>query len=221
MPEWLVKSFNSGRDLQLDSLIYHLGLAFLLGLAVAGIYWLTHRRDETLAPTFLSTLVLLSILIAMLTQVIGDNLARAFSLAGVLAIVRFRTVVEDSRDTAFVIFAVIVGMAVGADYVAVALAGLVVAGCAAFVMRPRTSAGGIIWTLLVRLGVGSAPDDKMMAIFRQHLEEFSLLATSTGRQGAALDLTYSVRFRSAATPTALVGELNQLEGIHHVELRRV
>src|SRR5262245_31509012 len=162
MPEWLVKSFNSGRDLQLDSLIYHLGLAFLLGLAVAGIYWLTHRRDETLAPTFLSTLVLLSILIAMLTQVIGDNLARAFSLAGVLAIVRFRTVVEDSRDTAFVIFAVIVGMAVGADYVAVALAGLVVAGCAAFVMRPRTAAAsGINWTLMVRLGVGAAPDDKM------------------------------------------------------------
>ena len=60
--------------------------------------------------------MLLSILIAMVTQVIGDNVARAFSLVGALSIVRFRTVVRDTVDTAFVIFAVAVGMAVGAGH---------------------------------------------------------------------------------------------------------
>src|SRR2546430_13730647 len=45
------------------------------------------------------------------TQVIGDNVARAFSLVGALSIVRFRTVVRDTQDTAYVIFAVVVGMA--------------------------------------------------------------------------------------------------------------
>ena len=59
--------------------------------------------------------MLLSILIAMVTQVIGDNIARAFSLVGALSIVRFRTVVRDTQDTAFVIFAVAVGMAMGAN----------------------------------------------------------------------------------------------------------
>ena len=42
--------------------------------------------------------------------------ARAFSLAGVLAIVRFRTVMEDTRDTVFVVFAVVMGMSAGAGY---------------------------------------------------------------------------------------------------------
>jgi hypothetical protein len=138
--------------------------------------------------------------------------------------VRFRTVVEDSRDTAFVILAVIVGMAVGADYVAVALAGLVVAGCAALVMRPRavpTMGSSTYWTLLVRLGVGNAPEDTLATIFRQHLEESFLLATATGRQGAALDLTYKVRIRSSSSPTALVGALNHLEGVQNVDLRRL
>ena len=51
--------------------------------------------------------MLLSILIAMVTQVIGDNIARAFSLVGALSIVRFRTVVRDTQDTAYVIFAVV------------------------------------------------------------------------------------------------------------------
>ena len=80
------------------------------------------------AESFVVTLVLLTILIAMVTQVIGDNVARAFSLVGALSIVRFRTVVRDTQDTAYVIFAVAVGMAVGANHPLVALCGLVVVG---------------------------------------------------------------------------------------------
>ena len=72
------------------------------------------------AESFVVTLVLLTILIAMVTQVIGDNVARAFSLVGALSIVRFRTVVRDTQDTAYVIFAVAVGMAVGANNFSVA-----------------------------------------------------------------------------------------------------
>ena len=85
------------------------------------------------------TLVLLTILIAMVTQVIGDNVARAFSLVGALSIVRFRTVVRDTQDTAYVIFAVAVGMAVGARPPSVALVRSGVVGVAAYdEMRERT-----------------------------------------------------------------------------------
>ena len=56
--------------------------------------------------------------------VIGNSVARAFSLVGALSIVRFRTVVDDTRDTAFVIFSVVVGMAAGAGLLFVPLLGL-------------------------------------------------------------------------------------------------
>src|SRR5829696_4825157 len=88
-------------------------IAMILGGLVAWTYRHT-RQPEQITATFPATLVLLSILIAMVTQVIGDNVARAFSLVGALSIVRFRTVVRDTKDTAFVIFSVVVGMAVGA-----------------------------------------------------------------------------------------------------------
>jgi hypothetical protein len=57
-----------------------------------------------------TTLIFLAILIAAVTQVISDNVA-GLSLVGALGIVRFRTVVR-TRETAFVIFSVVVGMAV-------------------------------------------------------------------------------------------------------------
>ena len=95
----------------------------------------------------------------MVTQVVGDNAARAFALVGALSIVRFRTVVRDTQDTAYVIFAVVVGMAVGAGNLWVAGIGIVVISAAAFAMKRRGPAGAAgngdaPFTLRVRLGLG-------------------------------------------------------------------
>src|SRR3954447_18141134 len=110
--------------------------AMVLGSVVVFVYRRTRASNDT-TPSFAVTLVLLTILIAVVTQVIGDNVARAFSLVGALSIVRFRTVVRDTQDTAYVIFAVAVGMAVGAGHPWLAIAAILVVGFAAYVMRAR------------------------------------------------------------------------------------
>lgn len=225
MPPWLSESFGNGQPIQLGALTYRLVLAFVMGGAVAFLYWITHRRDETMTHSFLATLVLLSILIAMVTQVIGDSVARAFSLVGALSIVRFRTVVEDTRDTAFVIFAVVAGMAVGAGHVEVALVGLVVVGGAAALMRPRRpiTASGFApyWRVSVRIGIGLAPEVLLEGLFSEYFTEVHLMSVATSRQGAALELTYRGHLRPIVNPTTLVGELNILEGVQNVEMRSV
>ena len=83
--------------------------------------------------------MLLAILIALVTQVIGNSVARAFSLVGALSLVRFRTEVQDTRDTAFVIFAVVIGMATGGGHLQAAMAGLLVGSIAAVVTRPKAA----------------------------------------------------------------------------------
>ena len=223
MPEWLQQLFGNGPDVYPWLLALRLAIAFALGCVIAAIYRVTRRR-EAIAATFPPTLVLLAILIAMVTQVIGDNVARAFSLVGALSIVRFRTVVEDTHDIAFVIFAVVVGMAVGANHLTVALIGLGVVGSAAVLIQPHRTANQ--WsdgdsTLCVRVGVGRNPDAILQGVFGKHLQRFDLVSGATGRQGAALDLTYKVRLRPASAPAELIDELNRLEGIQNVELRRV
>src|SRR4029078_10359652 len=134
-------------------------LAVLYGFVVAGVYRFTlGRRDP--ANTLSTTLVLLSVLIALVTVVIGDNVARAFGLVGALSIVRFRTVVEDTRDTAFVIFAVVVGMAVGAGYPMLASGALPAVERAASVMRvraPTANGAAPYWNLTIRVGLSQSP----------------------------------------------------------------
>ena len=137
MPEWLHNSLANGSDPSLDGA----GMADRHGHGRWGrpsrcIYrWA--RRGEAVQPTFLTTLILLATVIAMATQVIGDNVARAFSLVGALSVVRFRTVVKDTQDTAFVIFAVVVGMASGANHLVVALVGMGIVAAASLVLWPR------------------------------------------------------------------------------------
>lgn len=192
--------------------LVRLVMAVALGGAVSWIYSRTLRTGA--GSTLKTTLVLLAVLIAMVTQVIGDNVARAFSLVGALSIVRFRTVVRDTRDTAFVIFAVVVGMAAGAQNVAVALIGLAITGLAAFVMAGRTPApSDPLYLLRVKAAAGVDLERAVEAALGPRRK---LLALSTVKQGAAVEATFE--FPLSRPAQELMAELNRIDGIQDVRI---
>ncbi len=196
-------------------------LAAVFGWVVAIIYRRSRKSVDAIA-SFPPTLVLLCILIAMVTQVIGDNLARAFGLVGALSIVRFRTVVRDTQDTAYVIFAVVVGMAVGAHHPWVALIGLVVVGFVSALMRRRASAAPDAqpaFLLNLRLAIGN-DTEPILKVVDEFVQDRDLLSISTAKQGVALDLSYETRLRPHASLNELVRALNRIEGVQNVEIQR-
>lgn len=202
--------------------LVRLAVALVLGALVAWIYRRTRQKSEV-APSFLVTLVLLAVLIAMVTQVVGDNVARAFSLVGALSIVRFRTVVRDTQDTAYVIFAVVVGMAAGANDLWVGLLGIGVVGCAAYLMRWRARGLGAVrpaFVLSLRVALGHDLEPWLGDTLNAHLQERELVSVATAKQGVALDVTYEARLRPTGLPDELVRALNRLEGVLNVQLQR-
>jgi len=195
--------------------------ALVLGAVVAWIY--RHSRDTSDgSPTFPGTLVLLAVLIAMVTQVIGDNVARAFSLVGALSIVRFRTVVRDTQDTAFVIFAVVIGMGVGAGAPWVAVIGLVVVGVASWAMRPAALATNpqLRFTLTLRIALGLDLETVLGQALDAQLLTRHLQSIGTTRQGTSMDVIYDAVLKPGCSPDELVKALYRIEGVHAVELRR-
>jgi hypothetical protein len=223
MPEWLHDFFPKEGHLRLSVVVVQLSVALALGCVVAAIYRATRGKGSSASAGMTATLALLTLLLAVVTMVIGDNTARAFSLVGALGIVRFRTVVEDTRDTAFVILAVAVGMALGAGYLMVPLVVLPIAALGAFLYRPRGASSlprSLAFTVHVRLGAGHTPDSLLREPFDRHLEAHRLIASATARQGAALDLTYLVQMRREDAILGLVSDLTALEGVQSVELRQ-
>jgi hypothetical protein len=219
---WLGLPANLG---QVSVVIVRLLAALGLGALVALIYRQTRARADV-SESFTVTLVLLSILIAMVTQVIGDNVARAFSLVGALSIVRFRTVVRDTQDTAYVICAVAVGMALGANNAVVALSGIAVVGVAAFAMRARNRSvtpapvEELPFELTIRLALGLDAGALLSATLDRFQVTRRMMSVSTARQGLAVDVGYRAALHDEGAAGDLVNALNKLEGVQGVTLQR-
>jgi hypothetical protein len=221
MSEWLYTLMADESPPTPGILAWRIGSALALGVAVTGVYrWA--RRGEPIQATFVTTLVLLAALIAMVTQVIGDNVARAFSLVGALSVVRFRTVVKDTQDTAFVIFAVVVGMAAGANDLTVALVGVgIIAAAGVFLWSGRRADP---WAesengLSIRHELAKNVQPEIERILAEYAGRFHLTSAETSRQGASLDLAYAVRLRPGMSPAAIVRLLNAVDGVQSVGLQ--
>lgn len=222
MPDFLKTLVTNDPELVPGEVLVRLLIALVLGVVVAWVYRWTRPEGEV-TPSFPKTLILLAVLIAMVTQVIGGNVARAFSLVGALSIVRFRTVVRDTEDTAFVIFAVAVGMAVGASQILVGISGLAIIGAASFLMRTRTiaTADAQAWFLLsVRVGLGHDINTLLASTLDAHVADRRLMSLATVRQGMSIDVSYETRLRKDHPPDELVKALNRIEGVQNVELQR-
>ncbi len=204
------------------SIVLRLLIATVFGLLVSAVYWLSQRRDAKEKFSLSVTIVLLTTLVAMTTMVIGDSLARAFGLVGALSIVRFRTVVEDTRDTAFVIFAVVVGMAIGAGNVIIALIGVPIVAVTAIslgMLGTTIRPAGRVYELELRIGTGHDLEQAVQAVLDRFALQSKVISVVTARQGVALDLQYQVQLKPAALLLELVKALNQIEGVQSIEVR--
>ena len=197
-------------------------LAFLLALFVAWVYQKTHR-PLALSFTFVNTLVLLSMVMALVIMVIGNNIARAFGLVGAMSIIRFRTVVKDTRDTAFVFFSLGTGMAAGTGNVAIAIVGTLLIGLFIGVLHwTRHGAGSLRDFLLTFERSAATPEgeDVHLPVFERYLRSFRLANVRSRRLGEFVSLTYHVRLRDEEEAPYLVRDLSAREGIQRVVINR-
>ncbi len=220
MPDWLLDSLHESVKLKTEELLLRLGAAFVMGCIAAGVYRLTTHENRT--QGLLGTLVLLSVLMGVLTIVIGNSLARAFSLVGSMAIIRFRSVVENTRDTAFVMFAVVCGMACGSGYALAAVAAVPLVLLGSWLFRPRvessTETGQI---LILRLGTATGAEQKVQALLKERGMGCQLAGLETVRGGAALDVRFLIPVLATNAALDLVAELNRIDGVQGVELKSV
>ena len=218
--------FDSYVSAQVEPELLTLGLRLLLAWFCGWIVALLARRNKPPgAPDSLAlTLILMSILIAMATQIIGDNIARAFSLVGALSIVRFRTAVPATRDVAFVLAAVVVGMAIGAGQYWVAGLGIIVIGLATRVNSPShqdfdgtagTKSENLkSWRITIRVGLsdtkGWEPELNRLS------ESIQLMSVETTRRASALELVYRIIPNPEFSAVDVIAALNSIPAVESV-----
>lgn len=106
---------NSTGVFSVTDVVIILLLSFALCSIIGWVYQITHR-GASYTQSFVQTLVLNGMIVAIIMLVIGSDIARAFALVGSFSIIRFRNAVKETRDVGFIFLAIAVGMAIGTKF---------------------------------------------------------------------------------------------------------
>lgn len=221
MNDWAAMLFQGDAGSYLsgpETILFLTMLAFLLGHLVGWVYMWTHS-SVSYSQTFVASLVVMPVLVALLMALMAGNVVIAFGLLAVFAIVRFRNVLKDTRDTTFVIWSILEGMAVGTQRHSTALVGAL--AIAAVLIYLRVTAFGsrhrydAILSLQITGDRAGAPT--LAGVLDRHALR-TQLASERRTNNEGLDLSYRLLLRNPARSDELQWELRQMAGVERVSL---
>lgn len=210
----------SGSSFTPENVLLSLMLAFVLGQVMAWVYYFTHS-GLSYSRTFVQSLVLVTIVVAMVMAVIGDNIIRAFGLMGALAIIRFRNVVKDTRDIVFIFCALVVGMAAGSQRYPIAVVGTVMISLIAIYLyltgfgthQPHN--GFLRFSFPGHIG----PNHPVIAVLKRFCGNFTLISVQDSGFGSAeVEYAYQLMIKNAAKNEQMLSDLEKVEGIGNISL---
>jgi len=210
-------AFGQALNLDLMQIFQSLMLALILGVTVALVYRIS-VSSKVISPAMLSSLVILSIIGAMVMMVIGNNIARAFSLVGALAIIRFRTRLRSPWDITFVFFSLAVGIACGVFAYRVAVLGTLVISLAvlALYVVPLGGTRGPLHLLRCDIAAYQGTEAAILEVLDRYLRKRSLVEARSLRFGETLSYRYKVAMKREDQLEALLRALSDVEGVERV-----
>jgi hypothetical protein len=201
------------------NLLVALGAALALGLIISLVYMKTHK-SKTPSQGFSLTLVVLPAVITVIILLIGNSVARAFSLAGAFQIIRFRSAPGDPKDITYVLFSMAVGLCCGMGFIAYgAMAAILL--CAVMVVLEFAKFGRVkssqrILKIIIpeNLDYSTAFDD----ILRQYTSANQRVKVKTADLGSLYELEYNVTLKSDLEEKAFIDALRCRNGNLNITL---
>ena len=202
-----------------ESILLSLLLAFALGQILAWVYYATHS-GMSYSRSFVQSLILITVVVAMVMAVIGSNIITAVGLMGALAIIRFRNIIKDTRDIAFIFCSLVVGMAAGSQRYATAVVGTIVLCLIALYLyfigfgthQPHNG------FFRFRFPGPIGPDHPIPRILKRFCSSFTLISVQDSGPGRHAEYAYQLMIRNAKKNEQMLAELERIEGIENVSL---
>lgn len=214
----LLKPSGNLLNYSINEILINIGLSIILGIIIAITYNKNHK-GLSYSQSYVHMLVLITMIVAIVMMVIGGSLARAFALVGALSIVRFRTVLKDTKDLAFVFAALALGMAAGTSNYFLAIVGIIVIVLVTTVLS-KTNFGAIYkseFVLRFRLNK-TENDETYLSTLRKFCKLSNLLHIEQSADGKSILISYDISLRDDMKSQELTNDLSIKNGISEVML---
>lgn len=193
--------------------------SLVIGFAISLIYIATHKKTGY-TPSFAITLVMLPAIIAVIIMLIGNNVARAFSLAGAFTIIRFRSAPADPKEIAYIFFTLAAGLALGLGFVGYAVIFTLVLAAALFILE--TVKYGVPKTEHFILKVTVPEDlnyqDLITDILKEYSTSYRLKKVKTVDFGALFEVVYYVELKTGIDQKEMIDKIRTRNGNLNVQL---
>ena len=190
-------------------------LVLIVALIVALIIFITYKHTYTgvlYNPRFNVSLMMITMITTVVMCVIGSNISVSLGMVGALSIIRFRTAVKDPRDTAFIFWGVVSGLACGTQNYIIAVVGSLFICIILFIFK-RIASSNDKYVLVIK-GNTSAINDAEKAV-KTYMKDAYLKGRYIKNED--FEIVYDVKIQKNVDKK-LTSELSRLNGIHTINL---
>lgn len=196
---------------QLINVTYSFLWAFVLASMIAITHKLTFTGDYY-PRNFFQALVLGAVITAMVMMAIGDSLARGLGVFGAMAIIRFRTRIDDPRDVLFLFAALSTGLAIGVFGYTISFAGTMLFCMVAFLLHFSPFKSYIHQQHLYFTLVDKSKLDLALHVIMENCQDHRQINVQSTKEGTTR-FHFSICLRDGITANDLVNLINKIEGV--------
>lgn len=210
MLDFLLTPSDIVEMLTLTNFLYVVFSALALGFFISFGYMLSHRKKGW-QQSFLITLIMLPAIISVIIMLVGNNAARALSLAGAFSLIRFRSAPGDPKDIAYVFFSLAVGLACGMSYIGFAVIFAFIIIIAMYIVEtlnyaaPKRSEMTLRITIPENLNYQGLFDD----LLGVYAVKWVLKRVKTTDFGSLFELQYDISLKKEIDQKSFIDDLRQ------------
>lgn len=198
-------------------IIINILATFVIALIISWVYQKTHY-GISYSRSFLTTLVIMAVLSSVAMMILSNNLVRALGVLGIFALIRFRTIIKDTRDIAYLFFALAMGMAIGTNnYVIAAISTIMISFIILLLAKYNFGSAVKNGFLLVLLTDKDFSFNNTVKFIDKHVSSKQFLQAKTQSDGDQ-EYYFSILFSQNSDFGEFVRQIKAMPGVRTVEL---
>ena len=218
MLETIISS-TTGESFTLMNSLLVIGTSIILGILISVVYMKTHEKNN-FNSGFSTTLIMLPVIISIIILLVGNNVARAFSLAGAFSIIRFRSAPGDPKDIAYIFFTLAIGLTCGMGYITYAVLFTLILSAVMIGLHITKFTEPKNKTMQLRITI---PEDlNYEGIFEEVLDNYTnsynIQRVRTRDFGSLFELNYTINLKPDISQKSFIDELRCRNGNLNISL---
>jgi type III secretory pathway component EscS len=199
-------------SLSLGKVALSVGVAAILGLMISLTYLATHRKDRS--ENLPITLLVMPAIIGTVIMLIGNNIAGAFSLAGIFSVIKFRSVAGNAKEIVYILFCVAAGLAAGVgEYGIGCLVTLILCGLMfATYLTKFGAVGAYNSELKVLMPEDEDIEEALTPILTKYAENYRLNKIKTKDLGSVFEVVYLVKLKRDSESKKMIDAIRVVNG---------